>query len=411
MRPLFVVLFWSFLSCAVESNAFSQVGTCTSYWKSWSARPGDEGAFPDSNVSYFRYTFDLPRERRILLRITADFPIGRYMGFNIYNTSDMDSVAGIRDVEITPDVGTQNPYRTGEHASAGRYTLLMDPHDPAISQTQPSMIDDTTNALNRDPSSDEDKRKYQREIWYRIYDPVDGQGGSGLTQLPTVEAVDKETGLAVECPMHVDIPVPKGELDLGRLWSAPPGPEENGDLRFVHHEGMGLYANRDTDYLAARLKLRGGDKEVVVLKFRSPRVAKSIEDLRIPSKVDVRYWSFCIGGAVTTITTECLVDKNAKIDSDGFVRIVIGPESLRQNVADSNFMRRPIGMLPVLIYRNLIASPDFAGDFAKIPLWRSRLTTSDTGSNSYAADRFIGDYAPVGKVCSTDDYLKGACEI
>lgn len=411
MRPLFAVLFCSFLSCAVESDAFSQAGSCASYWKAWSARPGDEGAFPDSNVSYFRYTFDLPRDRKILLRITADFPIGRYMGFNIYNTSDMDSVAGIRDVEITPDIGTQNPYRTGDLAHGGSYTLFMDPHDPAISQAQPLIPNDAVKVLNGDPSSDADKRKYQRELWYRIYDPVDGQGGSGLKQLPTIEAVDQDTGLAVECPMHVDIPVPKGELDLGRLWSAPPGPEENGDLRFVHHEGMGLYANRDTDYLAARLKLRGADKEVVVLKFRSPRVARSIEDLQIPSEFDVRYWSFCIGGAVTTITTECLVDKNAKINSDGFVKIVIGPESLRHNVSESNFMRRPIGMLPVLIYRNLIASPDFAGDFAKVPVWRSRLSTSNTGSNSYAADKFIGDYAPVGKVCSIDDYLKGACEI
>ena len=397
-------------ACGVDSPGFSQTQDCSGRWQAWSAKPGEEGAFPDTHVSYFRYTFEVPKDRKIALRVSARYPVGRYMGFNIYNTAKMDSVAGISDVEINPDEGYENPYRSGTHSGNDRYTLVMNPHDPKISQDVGSAISGPVTLTNETPDAEAEKKKYQREVWYRIYDPTDGEGGLGQVDLPRIEAIDQTTGLPVECPAPALIPVPKGELNWGRLTSAPPGPDRDGGLHFVHHQGMGLYANRDTSYLAARLKLLGADKEVVVLKFKAPRSARSIEDLRNPQDIDVRYWSFCIGGAVTTLTYECLADRNAKIDDNGFVKIIIAPESLRSRVTDANFLERPIGILPVLIYRNLISREDFAGSFANIPVWKTRsLFRGNAGE--YAADKFIGEYAPVGRVCSTEQFLKDGCPL
>jgi hypothetical protein len=413
MKRLILLPIISFLfACSVNKSAYSQTTSsssndCSDRWQLWSAKPGVEGAFPDTQVSYFRYTFEVPQDRKIFFRVTARYPLGRYMGFNIYNTSKMDSVAGISDVEINPDAGFENPYRTGESSDSQRYTLIMNPHDPMISQNN------AASALTSDeggPNPDAEKKLQQREVWYRIYDPTDGTGGSGQVELPRVEAIDQTTGEPVECPMSAMIPVPKGELNWGRLWSAPPGPDGSGDLHFVHHQGMGLYANRDTNYLAARLKLLGADKEVVVLKFKAPRTVKSINDLKNPENIDVRYWSFCIGGAVTTVTAECLADRNAKVDANGFINIVIAPEKMRSLAGDANFMVRPVGFIPVLIYRNLIASNDFEGSFDRVPLWRSKLSSTD-GTDSYAAEKYIGSYAPVGRVCSIEQFEKDRCPL
>jgi len=410
MKPVIasILILVGAAACSMETRGFSQSQDCTSQWQAWSQKPGDEGAFPDSHVSYFRYTFEVPKGRKIAFRVTAKYPVGRYMGFNIYNTAKMDSLAGIADFEINPDEGFENPYRSGEAAPDARYTLWMNPHEPAIHQSIDGINNPRGNLRNEQPDSEAERKIFQREIWYRIYDPTDGPGGNGRTELPKVEAVDQETGLPVECPTPALIPVPKGEFDWGRMWAAPPGPDSKGNLHFVHHQGMGLYANRDTDYVAARLKLIGASDEVVILKFRAPKSAHSIGDLKDPSRIDVRYWSFCIGAAVTTVTTECLVDRNARVDGDGFVKIVIAPPSLREIVQDANFMVRPLGMMPVLIYRNLIPRADFPGSFSKVPLWRSRLPFVE-GADEYAADKFIGEYAPVGKVCSVDQYKINKC--
>lgn len=408
MRHFALSVVFCVAACGVETSGLSQTSDCSGRWQAWSAMPGIEGAFPDTNVSYFRYTFKVPQDRKILLKLSARYPLGRYMGFNIYNTSKMDSVAGISDVEINPDAGFENPYRTGDHSTESQYTLMMDPHDPKISQSTHMLMPPTRLVSEEAPEAEAEKKKHLREVWYRIYDPIDGGGGQGQVDLPKIEAIDQATGQSVECPAPAEIPVPKGELNWGRLTSAPPGPGGDGSLHFVHHQGMGLYANRDTDYLAVRLKFRGADKEVVTLKFRAPRSAKSFEDFKDPNTIDVRYWSFCIGGAVSTLTFECLADRNVKIDSDGFVKIVIAPESFRAHVKDANFMVRPIGIMPVLIYRNLISRQDFAGSFSKIPVWINGSLFRGTPGD-YAADKHIGDYAPIGRVCSTEQYLKDGC--
>jgi hypothetical protein len=392
------------------SAVFSQNGDCSAAWQAWSAKPGQEGAFPDTNVSYFRYTFEVPQDRKIALRVSARYPLGRYMGFNIYNTAKMNSVAGIGDTEINPDSGYENPYRSGDASSQGRYTLIMDPHDPQISQT---FENDLSPSALRNESADPEaeKRKHYREIWYRIYDPSDGEGGLGQVELPKIEAIDQATGQVASCPNTVDIPVPKGGFSWGRLSSTPPGPGRDGELHLVHHQGMGLYANRDTSYLTARLKLVGASKQVVVLKFKAPRTAQSFDDFKNPVGFDVRYWSFCIGGAITTLTYDCIADRQAKVDEDGFVRIVVAPASFRDQVKGKNFLERPIGVLPVLIYRNLVSRENFEGAFSKIPLWGSRSSGARSGAGELAADKFIGDYAPVGRVCSSEEFLENGCPL
>jgi hypothetical protein len=172
---------------------------------------------------------------------------------------------------------------------------------------------------------------------------------------------------------------------------------------------MGLYANRDTHYVAARLPLRRSNDDVAIIKFRAPRVPSSMGDLGHPERAHVRYWSFCIGSGMNTTTSSCLSDANALVDESGFVTIVIAKPSLRDISSGVNFMDRPNVFLPILIYRNLLTSDGFIGDFRKIPYWNARSPLTSI-SEDLAADKFIGDYAPVGIVCPSADYQATRCQ-
>lgn len=400
------LLLFLIVGCQPASAGLEDSSDCSGQWEAWSQKPGVEGAFPDTQVSYYRYTFKVPQTSKIMFKVTGQFPNGRYTGFNIYNSTNMDSVVGIADYEINPDAGSSNPFRTGTMTDDDGYTLWMDPHDPQISQLP---ITSHLSGGNQNPDADQTVSGNSREIWYRIYDAKDDPGGRGNVELPRIEAFNQATGEATACPQPVSIPVPKGKFEWSKLWTLPPGPSDAGILSFVHHKGMGLYANRDTDYVAARLRLRGGRDEVTILKFRAPRSAKGIEDLARPENLDVRYWSFCIGSALTTTTAVCLNDSVATLDQDGFVTIVIGNSSIKEFTAGANFLERPLGTLPVLIYRNLIPREGFSGAFKNIPFWKAVMPVLGS-AEEYAADKFIGDYAPVGKVCSVDQYKATRCQ-
>lgn len=384
--------------CGTE-NAIAQTNDCSTQWTWFSQKPGDEGAYPDTHVSYFRYMFKLSERQPIRIKVSGRFPNGRYMGYNIYNPALMDSVAGIADHEISPDAGSDNPYRSGVWNEGSSYSLWFDPHNPEISQGP--IIRSTGN---------DNVASGTREIWYRIYDPKDGPGAYGLVTLPKIEAFDATTGAAVACPEQISIDVPKGPQRLGQARHLPPGPDETGDLHFVHHKGLGLYANRDTHYVAARLKMRDANDEVAIIKFRAPRSAKSLDDLNTPETLDTRYWSFCVGSALSSTTVHCLNDKDAKLDPDGNVTIVIAhrvPENIPQG---AHFIERPRGIIPILIYRNLLPSTGFSGDISKIPHWEAGWPGRSDG-DEFFADRFIGHHAPLGRVCNQESFKDSRCAI
>ena len=136
------------IGLSVTGQSMAQISDCSGQWQVFSQIPDNEGAFPDTHVSYFRYTFQLPAERKIMFKVSGRYPRGRYMGFNIYNSVQMDSKTGIADFEIEPDSGSENPYRTGDADTAGSYTLWMNPHEPKIAQTP--MVNDLTAATKRE---------------------------------------------------------------------------------------------------------------------------------------------------------------------------------------------------------------------------------------------------------------------
>lgn len=121
----------------------------------------------------------------------------------------------------------------------------------------------------------------------------------------------------------------------------------------------------------------------------------------------MRYWSLCIGG-LSTQTSGCLADLDVKPTRDGFVYLVVGPEELRTEAArrKMNFLHKGNFLSSVLIYRNLLTREDFAGNFAKLPTWPAKNGENPEELN---ANKHIGDYGPLGRHCSVDEYKKYGC--
>jgi len=352
---------------------------CTPQWQVFDARPYRQTLFPDTNVSYWRYRFVPPEHGRLALRVRGRLPKARYMSMTTYDQADFNGLSSLHDQQLRRRDGRDT------------FELSVLPDSDVGEHERESHV-----LRYPSPSRTESKRR-GAELWYRIYLPQDGSGGTGGGELPSIEAFDLETGEPLECPSQSLINPGVGDF----AGSLPPPP---GRRRFVMHRPTpgGIYASLHNQYIAARLPI--APNTVTILSFKPPSIPSEDQDGR-PS--DVRYWSLCIGG-LSTLTSSCLADQAIRVAGDGTVRVVLGPPRVASaaRARGYHFLSRGLHAAPVLLYRNLLAAPEFEGHFQLIPEW-SRGAGADPAE--LEAQRFIGDYAPVGEHCTASEFIRGAC--
>ena len=97
-----------------------------------------------------------------------------------------------------------------------------------------------------------------------------------------------------------------------------------------------------------------------------------------------------------------------KVDAAGFVTVVIGPDSIKSMAVGRGQNWLPWGTqsFQVLVYRNLLSNPEFAGDLHKVKKVESGALFQPS---QYAAQNFIGEYAPVGRKCIRLAYMANNC--
>lgn len=147
--------------------------------------------------------------------------------------------------------------------------------------------------------------------------------------------------------------------------------------------------------------------EVLVTRFRAPTVADPDQGQRLQpaaeSPAQVRYWSACLNNTLTLYVSGCIKDSDAVRDPDGRVTLVIssteappvGPGGQRP----ANWLRHA-SPNQLLLVRHMWPSPSFA-----------------QAPNYYAGDvddiaairAFSGDYQPVSRYCSLNNYRYNGC--
>ncbi len=350
--------------------------------------------YPDGKANYWAYHLERSRgDRNVGLRIEGRFPQARYMSITVYDDKRFSPVKHLTDVDIRPGAGGINPFAPppGRHGSAGTYRILVAPQGSAPSGAR--------NLIEYDPSLE------AISVFLRYYVPHGN--ATGGVPLPTITAFDLRTGKTVEPPVPRIVRLQRGRIrekllqrfldryvdrKLNPLFSAA---LLDRSLFAFRADGQGLYANADNQYLVVPIVKR--PDQVALIRFKPPKVAKPGH-----SGGDVRYWSVSLGDD-RSHNAYTLADDQAKIDPDGYVTLVVAeptPE-VQEKAKNVNFIRWTLGRRGVLIFRDLMTRKDFAGAFDRIPEF------SDAGDwSQLIGRRFIGAYAPTGRLLSVRDFLR-----
>ena len=341
-------------------------------------------AYPDTNSTYWA----MPTNFSLgdVVTISGEFAYARYMSFNSYDATG-SSVGGLRDTAIVPDVGSVNPFTSGQSlvGTPRNYTVNVN-----VTNT-PQLTSPVAGAIDAIPGGG--------WLLIRVYVPFDPASPSGGVPIPslTVNGATK-----VGCAsFHVEpaiVALAAAIMGSALADAVPPAavPE------FSFSGGGGLFPNADNKYVYATTTWEPG--RLVLVRGRAPSFPDTPGQPLYPEQ-QLRYWSMCTNLLVTPApVVECARDSETVIDGEGDYLYVIGAER-DQPSADSisrdsgTWLKwfgpigealpddaKPIGNL---ILRNMLPEASFTNAVQEIPV---------TQSNS-AARATMGDYYPEATYC------------
>jgi hypothetical protein len=334
------------ISAFAGGLAFSTVGAAAPcgpwYNLFW---PPNGSQFPDTYVTYWRMPIASPKGDSRAFQMTAAFPHGRFSSVAVYDRATGQSLGELKDVDLVPDAGSTNPFdptasRAAEHRG---FTVWLAPAGGGLPGAH--------NLLTL-PPADQD-RVY--DLWFRVYLPDADTDATGGVPLPTVTAHDASSLAETDCGASPgpDLPVNTQAFTRIPLRDAP-----NMIAMHVPDGGTDWFSERGESYQATWLTFTD-QTPVAVVRFKAPRtpLTYSGDPDAFHAASDARYWSMCLSG-LSTHTSGCLADVDARIGADGMVTLVIGDESLQQDVLARGLNFLPRGSLfgPMLIYRKLLAA-------------------------------------------------------
>jgi uncharacterized membrane protein len=373
-----------FISCDKKDTSNLDVN----YWFENIGSRTDLLYLPDANVNYFMYSFNRNSGDKIGLRLRASYGNARYMSYNIYDNNTRSSIASLIDTSIIPYKGG-NPYRNQE---SGEYFLDIIPDDVVYS---------SENVLKYDA------RVRNVGIMLRYYLP-EGDNYAGV-MLPTIEAFDITTSKSMTPPTPKAISFEDNSdvlnkiqslLDLVFLYEDP------AQVNFLRFAGLGLYPNKDNNYVFAPVTL--AKDQVVVLRFKPPHFPNAKSEY---ANADVRYYSISLSNSSTYNFNTIADYKFLKASSDGYINLVIAAkdDEIQKKASGLNFMewKPEMGYRGFIIYRNLATRSNYENSMEKIPDFLSNLSLGTIlNPESMYAHNHIGVYAPIGKKMSKKSFLE-----
>ena len=362
-------------------------------------------AFPDAYGAYWvRFLSASQTAKQLGFKIHGQFAHARYESFVAYVHADHGmAVQALLDRDMVPDAGSHNPFRPGTARDMAQraYTLWWIPEGGLPPES-------AQNVLTYRPGS-------ASQLMLRIYVPDDGRDMTGGVGLPVVTLHELATGQARPCTQDVTLGLgdllPWRELTkfTAQASSRPSNPPGRVHFWAEHGGNFALYQNPHNDYLVSFPAPPRLGREVVVLRFMPPFVPQTRDGrTALTGSGHVRYWSMCIGG-MSSQTSACVPDFEAKLDAEGYVTLVISDApDVARHATGMNLLSWGSHVIPVLIYRNLVTertrAEPFPGD-----LQRVLPPEADKDPMEFVAERFIGPYAPVGVQCTSAAFLENYC--
>jgi hypothetical protein len=147
--------------------------------------------------------------------------------------------------------------------------------------------------------------------------------------------------------------------------------------------------------------------DITAFKFQVPSFPDTKAHLQsFTGEEEVRYWSICVSGE-DTFTSGCIMDSEAQtfLGQDGkrYAVFVIGPKDSQLKIdlkkAGYNYLDHSKHRVPILFYRQLLASQNFEGSLEKIKPISPNEAKNEQGLEPFFGDTEIGNYSPTGRQC------------
>ncbi|MDR3417092.1 MAG: hypothetical protein P4L83_12985 [Nevskia sp.] len=361
--------------------------------------------YVDLYAGYWELYFGSGFPAGTVFRIRGQYPLARYFSFQVLDNvyTSLQTLAFLSDFEILPDPGSLSPYppypavdvvHPSIATAAGSYTidLVLSPR-PAHPAPNTLYLD-----LSNTPPGE------TLTLTYRLYGDFDGVAVAqhGAVPLPAVSevapggevpAVALETKTRCAFGLHAEnaeLDGPATALGQANSFLGPPGaiplPSPKAPQFMVFDPAASKYAiNRDERYVYAK-DLSPYQGDLLLVRMLAPSYATSPT---AGTDSQLRYWSVCESGGLKTLS--CLRDEGATLDGGGFVNLVLSVPSKQPVAADAahgfNWLDFGATQSGVLIYRQLLAAPDFTQSAFSVHPGDSPQTV-------------MGDYFPVATYCS-----------
>jgi hypothetical protein len=337
---------------------------------------------PDTNVGYWYDIFQLPAGAKIVLH--GQFPHSRFTSLTSYGTvNGVRGVAlgGLSDFEITPDPGSENPFRSGTMRTAHNraYTVTLSGEvDPGSGNRAPNTFDvgqaghtgetQTVELIFRVYRADKNRNMAGGvplpEPTLVLADNTTASGQAACDGVNSQSGFDKldTTGLGIPVAQYLQLlglprpnPTPPpatlpalpthpavDPIRFYRFFSQPRlvEPFLQGTVLEAQIAGLptaispGLYPTPANAYVYAYAdRTFGPDPDghnILVLHAKLPTHPRTFD--RNPfndyAGKQVRYWSLCNYGAIANpplvpVNTDCLFDEEIPTDSQGFYDVVV----------------------------------------------------------------------------------------
>ncbi len=357
-------------------------------------------AFPDEAARYWVALVPMTPGNR--LRIDGRYPDARYFSYNSYDLA-LRPTDAIADNEIVPAAGAVNPFTQAGAAPGGGYTAWMVfGAVPTRRETNTFYSGSLTAGTLNVPNG------ALVPLIYRTYvaTGANRDGDVGLPLLTLETSHGTRLGTLPDCsepllpnlggllpslglndlinqtdyPDALALPFPTAtypaktsvfyglpDTVLNILLAQLPGGGSLALPELPATGGGGFLSNIHNAYTSSAFARRYGN--LFLLRAKAPswrgRTGTAF------GREQVRYWSLCQNEFATQRYTDCRIDADTALDADGYFTVAVSDAADRPLTADSahDITWLPWGVYPdgLLLYRQMLADPDFDAAIAKVP--------------------------------------------
>jgi hypothetical protein len=398
----------------------------------------ESGQYLVDRNAYYAIVFvptDLPGGH---FRFRGTYPRARWFSFESYD-ENLASQGVVDDTEIEPDPGSVNPYQPGlRYRKNQHYTVDVrmtppaeraNPHpnvlysgyreNPNYGGAETSAVDGLLYRVYAAPGTPEGNVPLPTPSWVvdnpetnpfhdeaEVCAAIQSTAADQTTILTLNKILDERFSSPTLSPLEKEFDVPTDEV--------PRNPPYVNLIRPASNGYQGAYFNSKTPYLYIRPngELYG---RFLAIRFKAPTFSR-FPQRPSTGEEQVTYWSWCDAQFVSpvNITQACLMDKQFKLEKDGYATLVISDPDERPIVKGKpwpNWMPWPGGGADINM-RQIDPNP---ATYPQSPYFYPLLNENDGLDYIRGAvfeeqvKMWMGEYFPTVRYCTKQQFEANAC--